>query len=157
MDGISQPLFLADEITAFKNNQPYLDAALPLRFDPSAELKLVLVQDPFTNAADMAFGSYFVFRKLEQHVRNFKEAEKALAKKLGLSSAEEAERVGAMIVGRYEDGTPLTISEHDKMIGSGIMNNFNYGENVQGRTPDKGTRCNLITLMDSKNQSPNSR
>src|SRR5439155_488625 len=79
--------------------------------------------------------------KLEQHVRKFKEAEKALAKKLGLKSEEDRERAGAMIVGRYEDGTPLTLSEEDKMIGSAITNNFNYHETRAGLADDKGLRC----------------
>ncbi len=59
VDGISQPLFFKDEVEENKaaNIQP-------LKFDPSAELDLVLVDDPFTTAND-AFGSYFVFRQTD--------------------------------------------------------------------------------------------
>lgn len=54
VDGFSQPLFFKDEVEENKaaNIQP-------LNFDPSAELNLVLIDDPFTIASD-AFGSYFV-------------------------------------------------------------------------------------------------
>ena len=73
VDGISQPLFFKDEVD--ENNAANIQ---PLKFDPSAKLDLVLVDDPFSTAVD-AFGSYFVFRKLEEDVRGFKEAEKMLA------------------------------------------------------------------------------
>ena len=124
VDGISQPLFFFDEV---KDNK---DANTPLIFDPSAELDLVLVEDPFAKEPD-AFGSYFVFRKLEQRVRSFKTAEKELATKLGLID-DAAELAGAMIVGRFEDGTPVTMHNEAGMISSGIMNNFNYSNDTNG-------------------------
>ena len=125
VDGISQPLFFYNEV---KDNK---DANTnPLIFDPSASLDLVLVEDPFVKNED-AFGSYFVFRKLEQQVKNFKTAEKALATTLGLQD-DDAERAGAMIVGRFEDGTPITMHNEAGMISSGIMNNFNYSKDTDG-------------------------
>ncbi len=133
VDGISQPLFLKDEIDSHKA------ANLALRFDPAAELDLVLVDDPHTTAED-AFGSYFVFRKLEQNVRGFKTAEEEVADALGLQN-EDRERAGAMIVGRFEDGTPVTLSETDHMIASGIMNNFDYKEKIGAINGDDGSRC----------------
>lgn len=133
VDGISQPLFLKDEIDNFKA------ANLALRFDPSAQLSLALVDDPHTGAED-AFGSYFVFRKLEQNVRGFKKAEEKVAEILGLEEEDE-ERAGAMIVGRFEDGTPVTLSKTDHMIASGIMNNFDYKEKIEGVNGDNGSRC----------------
>ena len=81
------------------------------KWDPSEPLKRVLVADPATNAAD-SFGSYFVFRKLEQNVRGFKVREQELADALGLVG-DERERAGAMAVGRFEDGTPLALSQVD--------------------------------------------
>lgn len=125
VDGISQPLFFKDEVD--ENKAVNLQ---PLKFDPSAELDLVLTPDPFSTAVD-AFGSYFVFRKLEEDVRGFKEAEEALAATLGLTG-EDKERAGAMIVGRFEDGTPVTLSDTDKMLSSGVMNNFNYNDDKKG-------------------------
>ena len=131
VDGISQPLFFFDEV---KDNK---DANTPLIFDPSAKLDLVLVDDPFVNEQD-AFGSYFVFRKLEQRVRSFKTAEKELATKLGLVN-DDAELAGAMIVGRFEDGTPVTMHKKAGMISSGITNNFDYSNS---NSEDKnGAKC----------------
>ena len=77
------------------------------------------------------FGSYFVFRKLEQNVRRFKQAEEDLADALGLEG-DDRERAGAMIVGRFEDGTPLTLQQTDGARGP-IMNNFTYGSDSEGR------------------------
>ncbi len=125
VDGISQPLFFYNEV------KDDIDAnTIPQLFDPSASLDLVLVKDPFVKNED-AFGSYFVFRKLEQQVKNFKTAEKALATTLGLIN-DDAERAGAMIVGRFEDGTPITMHNEAGMISSGIMNNFNYSKDTHG-------------------------
>src|SRR5258706_7935620 len=125
VDGVSQPLFLQDEVDEFKKDKP-----LPLKWDPEAPLGLVLVDD--TLAGDpIAKGSYFVFRKLEQKVKAFNEAEEKLASNLGLTG-DDAERAGAMIVGRYEDGTPLTLNEEDGIIGSGAENNFNYDNDTLG-------------------------
>lgn len=128
VDGISQPLFFEDELKSYieQNNGKH-------DFDPSADSSQVLVNDPLTNEKD-AFGSYFVFRKLEQHVRGFKTAERKLGKKLGLDG-EDAERAGAMIIGRFEDGTPIAIHDEAGMIGSGAFNNFNYGKNEESN-PD---------------------
>jgi Dyp-type peroxidase family len=101
----------------------------PLNWDPEAPLSLVLVQDIASDAT--ANGSYFVFRKLEQRVKAFNEAEESLAEKLHLAG-EDSERAGAMIVGRYEDGTPLTLNEEDGIIGAGAENNFNYNNDTLG-------------------------
>ncbi len=125
VDGISQPLFFKDEV---ENNLKSI--VLPQDFNPSAALDLVLVNDPFVNGKD-AFGSYFVFRKLEQKVRAFKEAEKDLAKRLNLIG-EDVERAGAMLVGRFEDGTPVTLSKENGIINSGEYNNFNYDKDSDG-------------------------
>ncbi|HEV8083707.1 MAG TPA: hypothetical protein VGP55_10915 [Chitinophagaceae bacterium] len=134
VDGISQPLFLKDEVDKYNT-----DNLAPLHFDPAAELDLVLLKDPHTSSDDCC-GSYFVYRKLEQHVRGFKEAEKILAKNLDLED-EDKERAGAMIIGRFEDGTPVTLNGTDKMIASGVMNNFNYTESIGGHDDSHGERC----------------
>ena len=124
VDGVSQPLFLQDEVDDFKKGK-----TLPLVWDPEASLSLVLVGDIAGDAT--AKGSFFVFRKLEQQIRAFKEAEEKLAENLGLAVGEE-ERAGAMLVGRYEDGTPLTLNEEDGIIASGAENNFNYNSDTSG-------------------------
>jgi deferrochelatase/peroxidase EfeB len=76
------------------------------------------------------FGSYFAFRKLEQNVREFKTREAKLATDMGLTGPD-AERAGAMIVGRFEDGTPLTMQSRDGMH-SPVSNNFNYDDDPGG-------------------------
>ena len=126
VDGVSQPLFLKDEVDGYMkfHNIP----AKPMLFDPSADKALVLIPDPYTSESD-AFGSYFVFRKLEQNVRAFKEAEEAL----GLD-----ELGGAYLVGRFEDGTPVVLSDEEGIIGSGKINNFNY---QQPFDDPSGGRC----------------
>jgi Dyp-type peroxidase family len=125
VDGVSQPLFFKEEMDDYNSEN-----LQPLNFDPTAELDLVLVNDPFVQGHD-AYGSYFVFRKLEQHVKGFKTAEKKLAHQLDLKG-EDKERAGAMIVGRFEDGTPITLSKDAGLIGSGTLNNFNYDEDKKG-------------------------
>ncbi len=65
-DGISQPLFLKEEID--EAQQGGID-----RWDPSAPLDLVLVKDP-NGVGEDSYGSFFVFRKLEQDVAGFQAA-----------------------------------------------------------------------------------
>jgi Dyp-type peroxidase family len=96
-DGVSNPLFILQDIKkerASRGGQYW---------DPAAPLSLVLVSEP---GAQGQLGSFFAFRKLEQNVRGFKAALKELAAQLGLSGAE-AERAGAMAVGRFRDGAPI--------------------------------------------------
>ena len=95
LDGRSQPLFFSRDTE--KETKRF--------WDPSAGPSLVLVRDP-PGGSDEACGTYFVFRKLEQNVRGFKVQEEALAKQLKLSGEDE-ELAGAMVVGRFEDGTPV--------------------------------------------------
>ena len=143
VDGTSQPLFFKDEVDKFNENNSGITG-----FAPLAPLGLgqVLIPDPFVaNAASPgvdSYGSYFVFRKLEQNVKGFKTAEKKLALTLGLQG-EDVERAGAMIVGRFEDGSPVTLSDESGMIASGTLNAFNY-KNVyrgDGKVDTNGSKC----------------
>ncbi|WP_395061239.1 Dyp-type peroxidase [Flavobacterium sp.] len=122
VDGISQPLFFEDELEKYKELNANTN-----EFNPTAAKELVLVNDPLVKDKD-AFGSYFVFRKLEQNVRKFKRNEEKLADVLKLEG-DASERAGAMIVGRFEDGTPIEVSDEDGIIASGIFNNFKYSDN----------------------------
>jgi Dyp-type peroxidase family len=132
VDGISQPLFFEDEWDRFKaDNQ--IAADTDIKFDPRAESELVLIQDPFIND-EKALGSYFVFRKLEQNVKGFKQAEQALANQLGLVG-EDSERAGAMLVGRFEDGSPVEVSETDGLPNNAVFNNFDYTSGDASRCP----------------------
>src|SRR5262249_53639705 len=102
VDGISQPLFFKSDLKRTRSKK----WTLPKRWNPLAGPRLVLVKDPYGNSQS-ACGTYLVFRKLEQNVRGFKAREKALATELNL---RDRERGGAMVVGRFEDGTPLASS-----------------------------------------------
>src|SRR5207245_10254919 len=93
----SQPLFLQADLDAEK-------AAGVDAWDPSAPLGLVLVDDPFTSEED-SFGSYLVFRKLQQDVANFNAGVKDLSTRL---AADEA-LTGALVAGRLKDGRQVTL------------------------------------------------
>jgi Dyp-type peroxidase family len=124
VDGRSQPLMLVEDIEAEKTKVG-ID-----QWDPSfGPAEIALVPDKAVTADETAFGSYFVFRKLEQDVRGFKAAEKVLARKLGLTG-EDAERAGALVVGRFENGTPITL--HATEEEGDVPNNFNYNADLDG-------------------------
>ncbi|WP_033292237.1 Dyp-type peroxidase [Amycolatopsis jejuensis] len=125
VDGRSQPLFLAEDLDAERNGTDGTDV-----WDPAAPLGQVLVPDPAAPDPSIHFGSYLVFRKLEQNVRRFKQAESDLADALGLTG-DDRERAGAMIIGRFEDGTPLTL-QREEGAESPVPNNFTYGSDADG-------------------------
>jgi Dyp-type peroxidase family len=132
VDGRSQPLFIKERV----------DAEAKAKWDPAFPLSQVITPDPAAPASVPAssrfFGSYFVFRKLEQNVRAFKKAEEALAAKLALKPAD-AERAGAMVVGRFEDGTPVTMQGTDGLTPADPVNDFNYAGDAAGaRCPFHG-------------------
>jgi deferrochelatase/peroxidase EfeB len=131
VDGRSQPLFLQEDIDANRaaeepkakkqgDQWPLWDEAfLPSQFivpDPSARTKF-------------ACGSYFVYRKLEQDVEAFKRRERQLAGWLD-EDEEDEERAGALVVGRFEDGTPVVV--HGQAVGGDPTNNFNYDGDPKG-------------------------
>ncbi|AIJ25537.1 peroxidase [Amycolatopsis methanolica 239] len=122
VDGRSQPLFLTEDVDTERDTTDGVND-----WAPSAPLEQVLVPDPAAPDPTVHFGSYFVFRKLEQNVRLFKEAERDL----GLHG-EDRERAGAMLIGRFEDGTPLTVqsapgSHHP------VGNDFSYDSDKLGQ------------------------
>lgn len=118
-DCISQPLFYRQEIE--KEREKGFD-----RWDSAAPLNLVLVEDVLSGAAD-AFGSYLVYRKLEQNVKAFKETENRLAGAENLNLSEgDRERAGALIVGRYRNGVPLELSGSASVENLIDHNNFNF-------------------------------
>jgi Dyp-type peroxidase family len=123
VDGRSQPLFLGEDVDAEKNNTDGINV-----WNPAAPLSQVLVPDTAAPDPGVHFGSYLVFRKLEQNVRRFKQAETDLADTLGLAG-DDRERAGAMIIGRFEDGTPLTTQREDG-AESPVSNNFTYDSDL---------------------------
>ncbi|MDO6414619.1 Dyp-type peroxidase [Sphingomonas sp. BIUV-7] len=125
VDGRSQPLLLVDEVQREISLEGEFSGWDP-QFGPG---DAALVRDPGGKTPD-SFGSFLVYRKLEQNVRDFKLREKALAAELGLTGDDD-ERAGAMVVGRFEDGTPL-ISAPAATDPNPTPNNFNYDDDPLG-------------------------
>ena len=112
-DGISQPLFYRCDVNGNTQN-----------WNPGAGPKLVLIQDPYGLSGDDC-GTYLVFRKLEQNVRGFCQHTQGAA----------AELAGAMVIGRFRDGTPVALHEQPQPRQE-PENDFRYS-----RIDPKGNRC----------------
>lgn len=127
VDGRSQPLLLESDLAGESDGHSV--------WEPMAGPALALVPDPL--GAPGSSGSYFVFRKLEQNVRGFKRREQQLANAMGLVG-DARELAGAMVVGRFEDGTPVTLSREPMIEGSkspsegAVPNNFDYRADAAG-------------------------
>ena len=135
VDGRSQPLFLQEDI----DEEATATGGWDFRFKPSQ----FLVADPH-GVNGFSAGSFFVYRKLEQNVRGFNKAEETLGRAIynipaSVTTFDETQqanldRAGAMVVGRFEDGTPLTMSQNAK--GEVPVNNFDYmGDASASRCP----------------------
>jgi Dyp-type peroxidase family len=132
-DGISQPIYLDKEVDEQGDRT---------QWDDEADTARLLIQDK-NGQNNKSFGSYFVFRKLEQNVKAFNEAEEATAANgvpkflahvkddHGLVNDELA---GAMVVGRFEDGTEVVNNSRDKEIEHPweLSNDFNYSNDKKG-------------------------
>lgn len=156
VDGRSQPLALKEDL-----HKEELENGGISKWNPAIALSQVLVPCPGGRLA-ASHGSYFVFRKLDQNVRAFKEREEELAKQLelrnGLPPDSIGERAGASVVGRYENGTPVILSEVEiTPIPSGpigVPNNFNYAADSAGlKCPFAGH----IRKTNPRNDMPNSK
>lgn len=110
-DGRSNPVFFKSDIERERQ-------AGTRHYDPSAPLSLVLAHDPFGEHREH-FGSFLVFRKLQQNVSGFHTHLHQLAGKLGV----QTELAGAMAVGRFADGTPIALEGKPK---SSAVNDFSY-------------------------------
>lgn len=134
VDGRSQPLFFRSDI---EREQQEGDSTHI--WDPSAGPNLVLAPDPYgrkewTSDGKVRYrdsGSYLVFRKLEQNVRGFKGHAAKLAKTLGLTGSN-AQRAAALVMGRFEDGTPVVLQSTASQPAP-IPNNFTYNADPHGQ------------------------
>lgn len=133
VDGRSQPLPLMEDVDEEKDNRGGISA-----WDPSIPLSQLLVKCPGGNLA-VSHGSFFVFRKLEQNVRAFKEREKALGQDLVKRHDKQPDSIdiGANVVGRFENGTPVvgqpgTSASSKPVPPTGVPNNFNYAGDPNG-------------------------
>lgn len=124
VDGRSQPILIAEDV----DREKALGDGTSM-WNPAFPLSQVLVTNG-SPAQPRALGSLFVFRKLEQNVLRFKRREEELADELGFSG-EDRELAGAMMVGRFEDGTPVVL-RRKAGAGGGVPNNFNYADDRDG-------------------------
>ena len=129
VDGRSQPLMLDDDIELEK-------AAGGIdKWNPTIPLWQVLVPCP-GGALDVSFGSYFVFRKLEQNVKGFKTKEQELRTMLKAGSGMDPDELaGAFVVGRFENGTPVELSPTEQHVTKdplAVPNNFNFDADADG-------------------------
>lgn len=129
VDGRSQPLMLAELVDRERDESDGISV-----WDPTFPIGQVLVPDPGSPSPETGFGSYFVFRKLEQDVAGFKTREEELGEDEDLGAMGEL--MGATLVGRFEDGTPVVL-QRDDGGDNPVMNNFDYAGD-----PD-GLRCPL--------------
>jgi Dyp-type peroxidase family len=128
VDGRSQPLFFRNDV-----NKDSLNGRAPKQWDPSAGPSLVLVKDPL-GVSDADCGTYYVFRKLEQNVKGFRQHVEVLADVLHLTGPAR-ELAGALVIGRFLDGTPVAL--HPQATGRGIPSN----DFVYANIDQDGNRC----------------
>jgi Dyp-type peroxidase family len=115
-DGISQPLCLKRDVERWRSTGAR-------QWDPTADpLSLLLVRDPL---APGTYGSYAVYRKLEQDVESFRRHAGMLSERLGSRGWEPG---ATLAVGRAPDGAPLA---------GAALDDFDYADD-----PD-GERCPL--------------
>lgn len=141
VDGISQPLFVKRDIEKAKS-KTFHQTWEESKWDSRAPLSLVLVKDPNGESED-SYGSYLVCRKLEQDVKAFIDTEEYLAdvkeEKSGLELNGDHELGAALMMGRFRDGTPLTMkgselrrTELPANTKAGEFDDFNYDNDTQG-------------------------
>jgi Dyp-type peroxidase family len=129
-DSGSQPLFFQSDIERKRQKKDRTNV-----WELGVGPHLVLVPDPYGEEKDASTGkvvhrhsgSYLVFRKLAQNVRKFKENEQKLAAVLGLTG-EDAKRAGALVMGRFADGTPVVLQP----TAGRPSNNFTYADDPDG-------------------------
>lgn len=136
VDGRSQPLALLEDVVHETQNSGTKN------WDPAILLDQLLVRCP-GGQLEVSLGSYFVIRKLEQHVRQFKTKEIDLAEVLDAQAAAAGgphtpvgERAGASVIGRFENGTPVTLSDKELALlarsDDAVHNDFDYSDDKAG-------------------------
>lgn len=142
VDGISNPVFLADDAPSVAADE----------WDPVFPVGRALTTDLGVPLAEDCFGSYLVFRKLEQNVRRFHTMVHELALTLRIDSTGlnlvRHERAAALLVGRHRDGTPLV----ESAIPLGARppgNRFTFAADPEGR------RCPVFAHVRTLNGRTN--
>jgi Dyp-type peroxidase family len=127
VDGRSQPKYVASDVPKGNGSPASID-----QWNPFEPLRRVLVRDPGIDDA-RCHGSFLVLRKLEQNVKRFREQLLGIADTLGLPGDTEArlDHAGALVVGRFRDGTPIVQQDHPGGDPA-QSNNFTYDKDVRG-------------------------
>jgi deferrochelatase/peroxidase EfeB len=123
VDGRSQPLFFEKEVTEETEKRGGTD-----RWNPKARPSLVLVEDPYRdpkNPGLPAYGSYLVFRKLEQNVHGFQKHLNQLVDNALHLEGHDRRRAEALVMGRFRDGTPVALQATPGQ-NDPVPNNFNF-------------------------------
>lgn len=142
-DGVSNPQFMRPDLDAVRRENGGFD-----RYDGSAPLNLVLAKDPFPGVNE--YGTYYVYRKLQQNILGYQRKCAELAAQLTEAAAAfrakandgrgetelypqtfDADYANALFIGRFKDGTP--ISEQAVPGWSSLPNNFNFDSDIRGR------------------------
>jgi Dyp-type peroxidase family len=128
VDGRSQPLALAEDLAAEQPGGPRSGV-----WDPSIPPSQLLVPDPLGASAETSFGSYFVYRKLEQDVKKFKDE----VENRPDGKPDTGDLFGASVVGRWENGFPVsTMTGHmttmPPLPASGVGNAFDFSSDTDG-------------------------
>jgi Dyp-type peroxidase family len=122
-DGVSQPLFYRGDIEKERRFNPSNFAD----WDPRAPLNLVLLKDPFGKTSE-SYGSYLVYRKLEQNVKAWNEDVGKLANTLTI----DPNLARAYTMGRFQDGTPVVLTKDQLGGPEAAINNFNFQQDTTG-------------------------
>lgn len=135
-DGVSQPLFFPDA-------RPERDTEIKkFQGDSVAPLRMVLTRDRGGQYWYSA-GSFLAFLKLGQNVKRFNENVAKIAKEI---TNNDEELAAAYIMGRFHDGTSVSLSEKAKKLKGFPENDFHYSKvhksNADSNVSDeKGIRC----------------
>ena len=128
-DGISQPLFLQCDYDKYLENQQITNPSDMAKYnDPKAPLNLVLIKDPLGNNK-YDFGSYMVYRKLQQDVKAYELQVQNLANKLQV----DYNIADQMVIGRDINGKPMAILKTDPLEGI-VPDNFDFSINPKKKS-----------------------
>ena len=119
VDGLSNPVFFKSDFDYWQNREG------TEYYDPSAPFQLVGVNDEGGCHKELSFGSYFVYRKIQQNIKGFKSQAKLLATEISKKSGSNvsAEYAEVLAFGRHKNGSSLIQKAE---------NNFSFTEDTKG-------------------------
>ena len=126
VDGISNPVFFKSDFQSIEEKEGIE------HYDPSAPFGLVAVNDPGGLDPDTSFGSYFVYRKMQQNIKGFNDQSNQFASLLSKATGSKIDQnyAGALAFGRFKDGSPITSKPSESR--KTLFNNFNYNDDAEG-------------------------